>query len=1149
MANGDLRSGDVDPYHFTVEQVIRKLGSFLEQDDRDSFRRNGVTGRVLLNYASFRSLYNELGVKPLDSRDEIMQIVSDLRLESETYQNHLHGNGGGEELRFSPDSSLPIVMPMNLPDYTPRRRKRKRGDRMSMFDFATVIQAEHNNINTPPPLTPPAGRLPQLDDRPLNLLSRNAALHIRNPFGVNGSEVAWVGLSGDIVNSDNPQGSGRRNSESVINKNSVLQPVEEPGSGLAASLLPEAWLEIQNADSRAGQNNRSIPGIHDNHDNRHKRDIQDVSDTRKQQDVQDVQTSNQSVDEGDQLMQLPLGGRQKRSSPMETPHGFRHGKSFRYLPLKARKIDSLFYDVDIGEEIILDEMSDDNFFLTATSAFPGEKRYVGNQIRRMLMNHNSKINFLETVHNGRLRTSVKHYLGADKYLRKYEHQSFTVYDIDESGVHVHRESTETLALPWPVNGSTSYSRTLDVQIVRHGVSPVPAGPLPEIKETVADDWDYLLKWKNIDGADTVLPIFGESGSEGEYDAASWREIEEEFGPRGKAEEKSLYKPLTQEEVLEAIDECINRIVQKWKKILPKWDISKAYRIWRHARKTRTRKKTAAEARTRVQELEERLRKMRETLCESKMAWTAKQQVRMIARGVMQVTVDEIQEQLWLIDLMGRPESPPKPERPSKSDSATPENEGDVEDSFGEDLVDSGDSSMSEEDDGMDSFIVADNVRDVVDGVEMAVEGEEEVAAELSRRNAFMPDSDDETVEDDSVERPKSRNGENMQVDVGSNRLVTLAEHPSSPQSRTPLRKRPHEVIDLTSDSPPARPAGRLRIINLESETEEEEEEAIEMKEEIEEEVETDRVKGAKRVKKVKEVVVENLSNSFVILRRIVFKMGKDNSKCSTIFYKMRDLLPSGFVRWFQNMTLMQKSTRKGRHRKTLLHEEDIYNSICRLFIGWNFCRDNISENDKLSEKDLDALDDNIKTHAFFRDLNAILSQLLEEPQIEWEFTEPTTGPTRKSTFGSGSGAHSKKEQAEFEFSDVDEDLAANSQHRKRKRKQLIEDQTAKASRTSLLKLHKNLRRRIEEQEKRAKERGETIGHGKLVINLGHNDEDKDIFIHEEIAASLKTHQVEGIRFMWQQLCQTGECGRGCLLAHTMGLGKTLQVYFTPFVWR
>lgn len=63
---------------------------------------------------------------------------------------------------------------------------------------------------------------------------------------------------------------------------------------------------------------------------------------------------------------------------------------------------------------------------------------------------------------------------------------------------------------------------------------------------------------------------------------------------------------------------------------------------------------------------------------------------------------------------------------------------------------------------------------------------------------------------------------------------------------------------------------------------------------------------------------------------------------------------------------------------------------------------------------------------------------------------------------------------------------------------------------------------------------------KIAINLGRYMKYNDIYFHPDFAGVLKPHQVDGVRFLWQQLVQSGE-GRGALLAHTMGLGKTLQV--------
>eukprot|EP01012_Entosiphon_sulcatum_P023890 TRINITY_DN29029_c0_g1_i1.p1 TRINITY_DN29029_c0_g1~~TRINITY_DN29029_c0_g1_i1.p1 ORF type:complete len:1265 (-),score=190.91 TRINITY_DN29029_c0_g1_i1:11-3805(-) len=47
---------------------------------------------------------------------------------------------------------------------------------------------------------------------------------------------------------------------------------------------------------------------------------------------------------------------------------------------------------------------------------------------------------------------------------------------------------------------------------------------------------------------------------------------------------------------------------------------------------------------------------------------------------------------------------------------------------------------------------------------------------------------------------------------------------------------------------------------------------------------------------------------------------------------------------------------------------------------------------------------------------------------------------------------------------------------------------------------------------------------------------------------LKPHQVDGVRFMWRTVVMPKESNRGCILAHSMGLGKTLQVVVTTYMF-
>lgn len=64
---------------------------------------------------------------------------------------------------------------------------------------------------------------------------------------------------------------------------------------------------------------------------------------------------------------------------------------------------------------------------------------------------------------------------------------------------------------------------------------------------------------------------------------------------------------------------------------------------------------------------------------------------------------------------------------------------------------------------------------------------------------------------------------------------------------------------------------------------------------------------------------------------------------------------------------------------------------------------------------------------------------------------------------------------------------------------------------------------------------------RLIINESKEDDQSLLYVNQEIGKTIKDHQVDGVRFLWNQIILDPDCRQGCLLAHTMGLGKTMQV--------
>ena len=70
--------------------------------------------------------------------------------------------------------------------------------------------------------------------------------------------------------------------------------------------------------------------------------------------------------------------------------------------------------------------------------------------------------------------------------------------------------------------------------------------------------------------------------------------------------------------------------------------------------------------------------------------------------------------------------------------------------------------------------------------------------------------------------------------------------------------------------------------------------------------------------------------------------------------------------------------------------------------------------------------------------------------------------------------------------------------------------------------------------------------GRVLLNVAHPPEDPDIYLAPQIAQKVKPHQIGGIRFLYDNVVESLErfkktSGFGCILSHSMGLGKTMQV--------
>ncbi|XP_065355024.1 transcriptional regulator ATRX homolog [Calliphora vicina] len=133
-------------------------------------------------------------------------------------------------------------------------------------------------------------------------------------------------------------------------------------------------------------------------------------------------------------------------------------------------------------------------------------------------------------------------------------------------------------------------------------------------------------------------------------------------------------------------------------------------------------------------------------------------------------------------------------------------------------------------------------------------------------------------------------------------------------------------------------------------------------------------------------------------------------------------------------------------------------------------------------------------------------------------------------------------------SDDDDDEKKDKTKRKDIRK-IIKTSELNISTKTATKEEEERRKRIEERQKlynQIYEKPDSVEVDELVLDFDPESRKTLLEVDKGLMKKLKPHQVTGVKFMWDACFETIEDaqekpGSGCILAHCMGLGKTMQI--------
>lgn len=1185
------------PFLRSIDPISIPDPGFLEK----ALRENVIGGPALLTGLTYATLREELGIRPLGHRTTIMHLIRDLQRQSAKYNHHIqldlthpyspgYLNEGissvGQSPKFvNPQFGSPI-------QYVPRS-----GSTASGITQSSIIPSGYVQRSPHTPLS--ATKHWSYNQQQAPLLAQNGLLQ---GLGLLPSEQASVDSvqpnegSSAITNVGNKDESVEGNNsdiqaESISNEDLVTtsRSVQLGSTALGSirqgesSIIDERGKKRRRLDLTAVSTNqeprtaKEPPTIIEEFavtskpvqefENASVEQVEDSENiTAEQCDSHptegELPTPDQDNSAAGQLV-IDNQGRKRMKPILVTPRnqgkidvtseppsvsskfhkpGLRKPEDV-YLGAGSLSVDRIFYgDSLIGQEIhngltygdfwqLGGRAKESEFFIFFENPFgSGQRRYVGGRIKHYLSSSESRI----FHHKG--RGTILPYQSS--LARKNYPVSATVFCKSSGG---------------PIATRMNRSKWLGDDFDAFGGQPSNVNPFSVSNEAsteageVDTNWDYLEKWNHREGRDEILPIYGDSDSEGQYDSDTWREIIKEQGRSERPERSSgrvKRMKLSNEQVDEAIAIAMNQTIEHWKRVNEPKLRPKAWKIWITSKKENDKRTRIASLVKTMENLEDRLRRIVQEI--KKDEWSTVKQLEKQCQSLQpsQFDLENCKWKLAVLKSKIAPEKPsPQARKPLKAQPAL-KNPEDAEGRVG---------GPESSDSDLDSFIVDEDSETAFsatsDESSLSIS---HVEAEGISRTTLDMDSPCSLEYNTPGYQNNEVKAEGMQVqavahEAGKTTRGTLLSQGQSTESvakhldiidltqmsessdqesqkkmsdssfaiRTPPLLPVYGEKHLKSDQErfkiPPRVSDSPPIFDLDSDSSD-----TEAKEDSMPSSQSG-LPGFNEVDKIRQISVDLLVERKDRKRLLIWTVEHTPAYRrqevveyvdQTPFQDIQSLIWTG-LRAFRSPTLSIDGLKK--------QDSDTLMRVAAWYVCWTIPVKVSNKAPGIKAAHITTTLADIKGfHVFYN----FLGECLRYYGID--SNSPLALKPKKRTL--------------FEDSGDPLQLTPNRKHRK----------YAIPESQETISLRLQTQKRVKERENRQlhlNRRLQAMGVNEadaqqVIVNIGKHDDQEFIFLNPKIGDRIQKHQIKGLQFMWREVVADHQ---GCLLAQTMGLGKTMQV--------